>query len=242
MDKLFVVIPAYNEEKNISRAIEEWYPVVERYGNDSKLLIINDGSKDRTLEIINECAQSRNDLIVLDKPNSGHGPSVVAGYRYALAHGADYVFQTDSDGQTSTEEFGDFWNARSDYDMVIGRRYRRGDGFGRLVVSRTLRLMLRVIYGKWIWDANVPYRLMAAAPLKECTDAEPDNYYLSNIFVALWFETHEKRILYLPIKFEPREAGDSFFNFKSIMRLGWQAAKDCLDFKRKLHTERNEKC
>ena len=84
MDKLFVVIPAYNEEKNISRAIEEWYPVVERYGNDSKLLIINDGSKDRTLEIINECAQSRNDLIVLDKPNSGHGPSVVAGYRYAL--------------------------------------------------------------------------------------------------------------------------------------------------------------
>lgn len=79
--------------------------MVERYGNDSKLLIINDGSKDRTLEIINECAQSRNDLIVLDKPNSGHGPSVVAGYRYALAHGADYVFQTDSDGQTSTEEF-----------------------------------------------------------------------------------------------------------------------------------------
>ena len=38
MDKLFVVIPAYNEEKNISRAIEEWYPVVERYGNDTKVL------------------------------------------------------------------------------------------------------------------------------------------------------------------------------------------------------------
>lgn len=52
MDKLYIVIPAYNEEDNIVSVINDWYPVVEKIGNGSRLLIIDDGSRDSTYSIM----------------------------------------------------------------------------------------------------------------------------------------------------------------------------------------------
>ncbi len=52
MDKLYIIMPAYNEQDNIVNVIDQWYPVVEKIGNDSKLVIIDDGSKDNTYKIM----------------------------------------------------------------------------------------------------------------------------------------------------------------------------------------------
>ena len=129
MDKLFVVIPAYNEEKNIKKVVNDWYKIVEKYGkNGSKLVVINDGSKDNTYKILKEMAKDKELLTVLTKSNSGHGPTIIYGYKYALKNDADYIFQTDSDGQTNPEEFEKFWNERNDYDAIFGNRIDRGDG------------------------------------------------------------------------------------------------------------------
>ena len=54
MDKLYIIIPAYNEQDNIARVIEQWYPVVEKTGDGSRLVIIDDGSSDNTYKIISE--------------------------------------------------------------------------------------------------------------------------------------------------------------------------------------------
>ncbi len=61
MDKLYIVIPAYNESENIKTVIDSWYPVIEKHngGGESRLVIINDGSKDNTLEIVKECTNTR---------------------------------------------------------------------------------------------------------------------------------------------------------------------------------------
>ena len=133
MSSLYIVIPAYNESANIERTIDQWYPVVERHNDEgkSRLVIINDGSKDHTYQLLQKCAASRPLLIPLDKPNGGHGPTVLYGYRYAIQNHADYIFQTDSDGQTNPDEFEPFWNQRGRYDAVIGTRSVRGDGKSR---------------------------------------------------------------------------------------------------------------
>ena len=68
-----------------------------------------------------------------NKPNGGHGATVLYGYKYALKNGADYIFQTDSDGQTLPEEFEPFWKRRQKYDMVIGWRKDRQDGISRVL-------------------------------------------------------------------------------------------------------------
>ena len=77
MSSLYIVIPAYNESANIERTIDQWYPVVERHNDEgkSRLVIINDGSKDHTYQLLQKCAASRPLLIPLDKPNGGHGPT-----------------------------------------------------------------------------------------------------------------------------------------------------------------------
>ena len=91
MSSLYIVIPAYNESENIEKTIDQWYPVVERHNDEgnSRLVIINDGSKDNTYELLQKCAATRPLLVPLDKPNGGHGPTVLYGYRYAIRQKAE---------------------------------------------------------------------------------------------------------------------------------------------------------
>lgn len=166
MSSLYIVIPAYNESENIEKTIDQWYPVVERHNDEgnSRLVIINDGSKDNTYELLQKCAATRPLLVPLDKPNGGHGPTVLYGYRYAIRQKADYIFQTDSDGQTNPDEFEPFWNQRGRYDAIIGSRAVRGDGKSRKFVENVVCFLLRMIFGVKVSDANAPYRLMQIQP------------------------------------------------------------------------------
>ena len=78
---LYVVIPAYNEELNIERCVDDWYSVVEKHndGGTSRLVIVNDGSKDQTYEKLQKLAADRPLLIPLTKENGGHGSAVLFG-------------------------------------------------------------------------------------------------------------------------------------------------------------------
>ncbi|NLJ97330.1 MAG: glycosyltransferase, partial [Clostridiales bacterium] len=92
MDKLYIVIPAYNEEENINEVINDWYPIVQKIGNGSKLVIINDGSKDSTYSIMKDRAEELTAFEPLTKENGGHGDTILYGYNYAVEAGADYIF------------------------------------------------------------------------------------------------------------------------------------------------------
>ena len=146
MEKLYIIIPAYNESDNIKNCVDDWYPVIEAHDQDggSRLVIINDGSKDDTYQILLDLAKDRPLLLPLTKENGG---TVLYGYRYAIEKGADYIFQTDSDGQTNPAEFEQFWNERNEYDAVIGNRVERGDGKQRKFVENTVCFLLRLIFG-----------------------------------------------------------------------------------------------
>lgn len=144
MNSLYIVMPAYNEEANIETTVIEWYPIVEKVNTimDCKLVIANDGSKDNTYSRLMELKQRYPLLEPLNKSNSGHGATVLFLYRYAIEHGADYIFQTDSDGQTNPEEFWQFFNNRDNYDFQIGNRNHREDGISRVFVTKILRLVI----------------------------------------------------------------------------------------------------
>ena len=93
--------------------MKEWYEVIKERSEESRLVVIDDGSKDSTYAIMQKMAETMPKFVPLTKPNGGHGATVLYGYRYALDHGADYVFQTDSDGQTVPSEFENFWEKRN---------------------------------------------------------------------------------------------------------------------------------
>ena len=228
MDRLYIVIPAYNEEENIEQVIRDWHPVVERHSAEgtSRLVVIDDGSKDGTYKILQEYQKKYPLLEAVTKPNEGHGATVLFGYHYALEHGADYVFQTDSDGQTLPEEFEPFWEQREQYDLLIGKRCHRQDGTSRVFVTRVLRLVVGLTFRVWVEDANTPYRLMHADTLREVLKRVPEGFNLSNVLISVLYCKGPYRVKYLPITFRPRQGGVNSINIKKIVRIGWQALKD----------------
>ncbi|MDO4490604.1 MAG: glycosyltransferase family 2 protein [Lachnospiraceae bacterium] len=234
MDKLYIVLPAYNEEDNIQQVIDQWYPVVEKIGEDSRLVIVNDGSRDNTYAVMQECGKTRPQFIPVTKPNGGHGATLLFAYQYALEQGADYVFQTDSDGQTLPEEFWQFWEKREEYDIQIGHRNRRQDGISRVFVTKVLKAVVRICFGVNSADVNTPFRLMSAQTLAEKIRQIPKDFNLSNVLLSVLYERGHARIRYVPITFRPRQGGVNSINLRRIFRIGVQAVKDFKEINRSL--------
>ncbi len=226
MDKLYIVIPAYNEEENIEDVVKDWYPIVEKVGGESRLVIINDGSKDSTYEKLLELKEGRPLFEPLTKENGGHGATVLYGYNYALDKGADYIFQTDSDGQTLPEEFWPFWELREKYAMVIGHRAGRQDGFSRKVVTKVLKLVCFLCFHVKLTDANTPFRLMQREPLKEALKDVPADHNLANVLVSVVFAKKKLPVHYIKITFRPRQGGVNSINLKKIFKIGKKAWSD----------------
>ena len=220
MNTLYIVIPAYNEEANIETVIKEWYPIIEERSEESRLVVIDDGSKDSTYAIMQKLAETMPKFIPLTKPNGGHGATVLFGYRYALEAGADYVFQTDSDGQTRPAEFAQFWEKRQDYHMVIGHRKGRQDGFSRVIVTKTLKLVCLLCFHVRVKDANTPFRIMQAEYLKKNLEVIPENYNLPNVVLSVLYAKKKEPVLYIPITFRPRQGGTNSINLFKIFRVG----------------------
>lgn len=211
-EKLYIVIPAYNEQENIRNVIEEWYPIVEKYdmNQESRLVIIDDGSKDNTYHIMQEYARTRPLFQPIKKRNSGHGPTILQGYHYALNNKADYIFQTDSDGQTIPDEFIQFWELRKKYDMIIGYRNKRKDGFLRIVVTKFLKFVIWICFDIVILDANTPFRLMSSESLRENIKYVLDDFYLSNVILSVIYAKKGQKVHYIPITFRCRQGGKNF--------------------------------
>ena len=236
MDKLFIVVPAYNEAQNIRDFVDSWYPIMENpdLDDESRLIIINDGSKDNTFELLTELAQTRPKLLPLTKKNGGHGSTVLYGYRYAIEHQADYVFQTDSDGQTNPMEFEQFWRKRHEYDAIIGNRVVRGDGKSRKFVENTVCMLLRMIFGIRVKDANAPFRLMKTSLVARYIDRLPQDFNIPNIMFTTYFVYYHEKTLFIPISFKPRKAGKNSINIRKIVQIGWKAVGDFRNLKKEM--------
>jgi len=237
MSRVYIVMPAYNEAQNIETTVRQWYPVAEKLhgaGVDARLVIANDGSRDDTFGIMERLKVSHPLFEPLDKPNSGHGATVLYLYRYAIINGADYVFQTDSDGQTSPDEFWQMWEDRDRYDFQIGHRTGRRDGIGRVFVARTLRMVVWLMFHVWVTDANTPFRLMRTDKLQRIMDVIPGDYGLCNVAISAIATKWNYRIGWHKITFKPRQGGVNSINMRRIFRIGWKALSDFREINRNL--------
>jgi glycosyltransferase involved in cell wall biosynthesis len=228
-DVVYFVLPAYNEEANIEDVIRQWHPVCEKInadGHDARLIIANDGSKDNTFAIMKQLHSKYPFFTPLDKPNSGHGATVLYLYRYAIENGAKYIFQTDSDGQTLPEEFWPMWENREKYDFQIGTRGGRQDGASRVFVTKTLRLVVWLMFHVWVKDANTPFRLLNVEKLKPILGIIPQDYNLANVAVSAIAVRWHYNIGWYPITFRPRQGGVNSINMKRIFGIGVKALGD----------------
>lgn len=228
---LYIVMPAYNEAENIERVVKSWYPQLEgKWG--SKIVIADSGSTDATHTILLGLQQKYPDLEILSNTKVQHGPKLIALYDYAITHGADYIFQTDSDGQTSPEEFNDFWELRSEYDAIIGKRISRGDGRVRSLIESVLCKILYIYFGVSIPDANAPFRLMKTELVQHYLKRFPEDYNLPNVMLTTYFAFYKENIRFESISFKSRQGGANKISFKKIIKIGLKSLQNFYYFKK----------
>ena len=239
-DVLYIVMPAYNEGENIERVVTSWIDKLKYGTKESRLVVADSGSKDDTHKILLKLQKKFSQLDILKTTSQYHGPKVTALYKYAIKNGADFVFQTDSDGQTDPDEFEGFWKKRHDYSGVLGNRKNRGDGKGRTFVEKVVCFLLRVFFGVRVKDANAPFRLMRGELLKKYLGKIPDSYDLPNIMLTAYFVHFKENITFREIKFAQRAAGKNSINFGKIFRIGFTSLRDFWRFRKDMYRGDND--
>ena len=231
-----VVMPVYNEAANISAVLHEWFSYLRIVCANFVLFAVNDGSKDETAKIL---ALLRDELgprlRVVNKSNSGHGLTCREGYQLALAEGAEWIFQIDSDGQCDPVFFNTLYRNRAEYDCVFGYRRSRDDGLGRVIVSFCCRLLLWFLTGTYLTDPNVPYRLVRANALRKALHQVPVDFELQNIGLTFALKQGQKLAWkYFPIHFRARRGGENSINYRKIAKMGIILLRD---FRRITHED-----
>ena len=233
METLYIVMPAYNEEMNIEKVIKDWYPKLDGKSLDSRIVIADYGSKDSTHDIIMRLKKSDYPQVeVLKNSNQFHGPKLIDLYDYSIRNGADWIFQTDSDGQTNPDEFDIFWKQRNDYVGMFGNRTNRGDGKGRAFVEKVVCFLLRLYFGVKVPDANAPFRLMKASVLEKYLYRLPRDYNIPNIMIVAFFSLYGEKIIFNKITFKPRLGGVNSIDVHKIVKIGIKALGDFYKLKK----------
>lgn len=228
-ESIMFVMPAYNEEANIADVVTQWYPVIDRLneeGVNASLVIADDGSKDQTWSMMQQLATSHPHFHPQTKANSGHGATILHLYRHAIDNNVDYIFQTDSDGQTDPDEFWRFWKNRQNYDLQVGHRSSREDGISRVFVTKVLKGVVWLTFHVNVTDANTPFRLMRTKSIKPILDIIPRDFFLSNVALSAIAVKKGLKTLWLPITFKPRQGGVNSINMKRIFKIGRKAVRD----------------
>jgi len=189
---LAVVIPVYNEEKDLGALLRDWQAVLGGIGTDYTIILIDDGSKDGSLRLLKEMQQENARLDVHTQANAGHGPAILRGYRLAAA--AEWVFQIDSDHQLDTSAFADLWTNRENYDLLIAERTDKNATAGRRRISAVSQLIVRMLFGSAIRDVNCPYRLMRGSELRVALEKVPPDSFAPNVLLSSWFVLKKRRI------------------------------------------------
>ncbi|MDO5131614.1 MAG: glycosyltransferase family 2 protein [Eubacteriales bacterium] len=234
MESLYIVMPAYNEAENIEGVVRAWYPLLGGKADSSRLVIADSGSTDATHGILLRLQQEMPQLEILENTGKQHGPKLIALYNYAVSRNADYIFQTDSDGQTDPSEFAAFWKRRGKYDAILGYRRIRGDGRSRAFVERVVCMLLLLYFGVKVPDANAPFRLMKTSLVANYLDRFSEDYNIPNIMLTAFFAHDHVKLAFREISFRPRQGGTNSLNIPGIVRIGWGALGDFAGFKKEM--------
>ncbi len=202
----WVIMPVYNEQECLEAVVIEWLDELRKYDFTFTFCILNDGSKDQTLQILKKLSARHREVYIVDKLNTGHGQTCLKGYQMAIKNNARWVFQIDSDGQCDPAYFKKVWDASAKHPVVFGYRKTRDDGFQRFIVSRIVSFFVFFATGVWVKDANVPYRLMKGEALSESINGIPEDFHLANIPVSVNLQKKFK-IKWVNIHFRDRMGG-----------------------------------
>jgi glycosyltransferase involved in cell wall biosynthesis len=224
-------MPAYNEEAAIGDAVREVAREVLDAVPGSELIVVDDGSRDRTGAILDALSELDPRLCVVHQTNGGHGSALITGLERSAG---EWVLLVDSDQQIPVGHFSAFWERRHEVEGVLGRRVARDDGLSRRFVTFGLRLLLRLGLRSPVVDANVPFKLIRRTVWEEVRSTIPADCLIPSVFIAVWLHRCRRAYVVLPVSHRSRAAGrTSLIRFK-LVRFCWRAFLQAVAYRRRL--------
>ena len=157
MPSLSVCMPAYDEEENIAEMVADVLAVMRPRFDDFEIVVANDGSKDRTGQVLEELAQQHLELKpVHHEVNQGYGAAVYTSFSNACK---DLIFFTDSDRQFSLEEIDRLLAKKDETEMVVGYRAPRRDPFLRVLFGWGWSALVTLLFGYTARDIDCAFKL-----------------------------------------------------------------------------------
>lgn len=208
--KVLVIIPAYNEELNIKKVVND----IQTNAADVDYVIVNDGSKDHTLDIL-----KRNHYNYIDSIcNLGLFGAVQTGFRYSLENNYDCAIQFDGDGQHQAKYIHLLVDEiAKGNDIVIGSRFidEKKPISARMLGSRLISASIKIVTGKSIKDPTSGFRAYNKSCIKEYAldmnnPPEPDT--------LVYMLKRGKRIKEVQVQMKDRESGESYLNLANTIK------------------------
>jgi dolichol-phosphate mannosyltransferase len=213
--KALIIIPTYNEIKNVKRIVEMVLAVSEI----AEVLVVDDNSPDGTGQAADKMAKGNPRVHVMHRRGKmGLGSAYIEGFRYALDKGYDYIFEMDADFSHDPAEIPNFLEAVKDYDVVIGSRYIDGIRIlnwplKRLMLSYFASVYARMITGLKLYDTTGGYKCFRREVLEklDLSRIHSDGYSFQ---IEMNFLCQKKgfRLKEIPIIFSDRRHGTSKMN------------------------------
>jgi dolichol-phosphate mannosyltransferase len=212
-ERVTVCLPTYNERENLEPMVAA---LLERLGPDDRILVIDDSSPDGTGELADRLAAADPRVAVLHRPvKEGLGPAYLAGFRRALAEGAELVLEMDCDFSHDPDDVPRLVAAAAEADLVLGSRYVDGgriENWGpvRRLVSRAGSLYAQVLLGAPVRDLTGGFKCYRRAVLEAIDlDAVSARGYAFQIETTYRTLRAGFRVLEVPITFVDRKVGTS---------------------------------
>ena len=223
MEKL-VIVPTYNERDNIDALIARLLALP----HGLEVLVVDDHSPDGTAAVVREWMARDPRVHLIERPGKlGLGSAYRDGFRYALDHGAELIFEMDADFSHDPESIGEFLKYATEFDLVLGSRYLHGVTvvnwpLSRLILSYTANLYTRLVTGLPLADATGGYKCFRRRALTGVRlDRVRSDGYAFQIEMSFKCWKRGFRIKEIPIVFVDRRAGVSKMNRRIIWEAAW---------------------
>lgn len=158
IERLSVFLPAYNEAENIATTVGKIQEVILTIAQDYEIIVVNDGSRDSTGEIVKTMArQNKNLRLINHSKNKGYGGAFATGL-YACRY--PWIVQMDSDGQFDFSQISRLLAKKDQVDLVIGYREKRSDSLYRRFMAKILWLADLLLFGINVIDVDCGFKLV----------------------------------------------------------------------------------
>ena len=221
-----ICLPTYNERENLESMVRALGGVL---AEDDRVLVIDDDSPDGTGKIADRLAEELAWVDVLHRPDKeGLGPAYLAGFRHALAGGAELVFELDCDRSHDPADVPRLRAAAEDADLVLGSRYVEGGairnwGLARRIVSAGGSLYARLLLGVSVRDLTGGFKCFRRSVLETIDlDAIRSRGYAFQIETTYRALRAGFRVVEVPITFVDREVGGSKMSRAIVLEAIWK--------------------